>query len=120
MLVANALGASCVTVNSHPVERIWKAHWPPGLDETRIRLPQEPLTVILKRNARRTPAKPAPIFYGHELSFGELDAASDRFAGWLAARGLRPGDHVALFLENCPQFAIVYYGALKAGAIAVC
>ena len=58
--------------------------------------------------------------YGHELSFGELEAASERFVGRLEARGLRPGDHVALFLENCPQFAIVYYGALKAGAIAVC
>src|SRR2546422_8144349 len=32
-----------------------------------IRLPREPLPVILKRNARRTPAKPALIFYGHKL-----------------------------------------------------
>ncbi|OLB06785.1 MAG: hypothetical protein AUH14_05275 [Candidatus Rokubacteria bacterium 13_2_20CM_69_15_1] len=100
--------------------RIWKTHWPPGLDEARIHLPREPLTVILKRNARRAPAKPALIFYGRELSFGELDEASDRFAGWLWRRGLRPGDRVALFLENCPQFAIAYYGALKAGAIGVC
>src|SRR5881628_3276449 len=44
----------------------------------------------------------------------------DRFAGWLKGRGLRPGDRVAFFLENCPQFAIACYGALKAGAINVC
>ncbi len=25
------------------MEKIWKAHWPPGLDEARIRLPGEPL-----------------------------------------------------------------------------
>ena len=102
------------------MEPIWKAHWPSGLDEATIRLPEEPLPVILKANARRTPDKAALVFYGREVSFGELDEASDRFAGWLRARGLRAGDRVALFLENCPQFAIAYYGALKAGAIAVC
>src|SRR6185436_19494282 len=58
--------------------------------------------------------------YGREVSFGELDEASDRFAGWLVSRGLKPGDRVALFLESCPQFAIAYYGALKAGAVNVC
>ena len=25
------------------MDRIWQAHWPPGVDETRIRLPDEPL-----------------------------------------------------------------------------
>ncbi len=102
------------------MEKIWKAHWPPGLAEERIRLPEEPLAVIFKRNARRAPGKPALVFYGRQLSFGELDEASDRFAGWLVHRGLRPGDRVAIFLENCPQFAVAYYGALKAGAVDVC
>lgn len=102
------------------MEAIWKAHWPPGLDEASIRLPGEPLPVILKRNAQRAPGKPAVVFYGRELSYGELDHASDRVAGWLRARGVAPGDRVALYLENCPQFAIAYYGALKAGSILVC
>ena len=64
--------------------------------------------------------KPALIFYGREISFAELDEASDRFAGWLQGRGLCPGDRVAIYLENCPQFAIAYMGALRAGAINVC
>src|SRR5208337_1010386 len=84
------------------------------------RLPTEPLTAFLTKNARRLPAKPAVVFYGREVSFAELDEASDRIAGWLAQRGLGPGDRVAIFLENCPQFAIAYFGALKAGAINVC
>ncbi len=102
------------------MERPWKAHWPPGLHEARIQLPTEPLSVILKRNARRAPDKSAIVFYGLELSFAQLDDRSDRFAGWVKGRGLRPGDRVAIFLENCPQFAIAYYGALKTGAIVVC
>jgi acyl-CoA synthetase (AMP-forming)/AMP-acid ligase II len=93
------------------VNPIWKTHWPPGLDESRIRLPQVPLPAFLTGNARRAPDKPALVFYGLELAFGELDDLSDRFAGWLARRGIRPGDRIAIFLENCPQFAIAYYGA---------
>jgi acyl-CoA synthetase (AMP-forming)/AMP-acid ligase II len=102
------------------VEKIWKRHWPPGVHEEDIRLPADPISVILKRRAGADPREAALIFYGREVSLGELDDASDRFAGWLLARGLRPGDRVALLLENCPQFAIAYYGALKSGGVAVC
>ncbi len=102
------------------MDKIWKSSWPPGIDEGAIRLPTEPITAFLARNAARLPTKPAIVFYGREVRFAELDAATDRFAGWLVGRGLGPGDRVAIFLENCPQFAIAYYGALRAGAIVVC
>ncbi|MBI2217207.1 MAG: AMP-binding protein [Candidatus Rokubacteria bacterium] len=102
------------------MDTIWKRWWPAGVDEPSIELPVRPLAMILKDNARRLPSKPALIFYGRQVTFAELDDASDRFAGWLASRGVRPGDRVAVFLENCPQFAIAYFGALKAGAINVC
>jgi acyl-CoA synthetase (AMP-forming)/AMP-acid ligase II len=102
------------------MEPAWKRHWPAGLDERAIRLPTEPITAILKRHATADPRAAAIVFYGREVTFGELDEASDRLAGWLRARGLQPGDRVALFLETCPQFAIAYYGALKAGAVTVC
>ena len=46
----------------------------------------------------------------------DLDALSDRFAGHLAATGTQAGDRVGVMLPNVPQFAIAYYGALKAGA----
>lgn len=100
--------------------RPWRRFWPPGLDEARIRLPEEPLSIVLKRNARARPGRTAIVFYGREVTFGELDDASDRFAGWLRARGLAPGDRVALYLENSPQFAIAYMGSLKAGCVNVC
>jgi acyl-CoA synthetase (AMP-forming)/AMP-acid ligase II len=102
------------------VDRTWTRFWPSRIREPDIALPAEPLSLILKRQARRLPGKPAIRFYGRDVTFAELDDASDRFAGWLRARGIRPGDRVALFLENCPQFAIAYFGGLKAGAINVC
>jgi acyl-CoA synthetase (AMP-forming)/AMP-acid ligase II len=102
------------------MEKIWSAHWPPGVDASSIQLPTEPLPVVLARNARRLGDRPAIVFYGRTVTFAELDEASDRFAGWLVSRGLRPGDRVAINLQNCPQFAIAYYGAWKAGAVNVC
>jgi len=101
------------------VDRIWQRYWPPGVDEAHIRLPDDSLPARLKATAARMPRKAALVFYGREVSFAELDEASDRFAAWLRGRGLGPGDRVALYLENCPQFAIAHFGALKVGAITV-
>src|SRR5215471_8252199 len=102
------------------MEKIWKKHWPPSVDEVSIRFPEQSLPALLERQAQRVPNRAALIFYGRELSFRELDVAVKRFAGWLRSRGIKPGDRVAIFLENSPQFAIAYYGALRAGAVAVC
>jgi acyl-CoA synthetase (AMP-forming)/AMP-acid ligase II len=102
------------------MEKIWQKHWPSSVDEASIRIPDEPLPALLARQARRVPDRAALIFYGRELTFRELDSAVGRFAGWLRSRGIQPGDRVAISLENSPQFAIAYYGALRAGAINVC
>src|ERR1700687_1531843 len=102
------------------MDKIWRKHWPSSVDEASIRIPDEPLPALLARQARRVPDRPALIFYGRELPFRRLDAAVSQFAGWLCSRGIQPGDRVAISLENSPQFAIAYYGALRAGAINVC
>jgi long-chain acyl-CoA synthetase len=54
-----------------------------------------------------------------ELSYRALDAASARVAGLLRQRGVEPGDRVGLMLPNVPEFAVVYYGILRAGAVVV-
>src|SRR3989440_4334120 len=102
------------------MEPIWKKHWPASVDERSIRLPEETLPAVLEQQARRVPDRAAIVFCGREVSFAELHDSVSRFAGWLQSRGIRAGDRVAIFLENCPQFAIAYYGALRAGAIVVC
>ncbi|HTO98868.1 MAG TPA: AMP-binding protein [Myxococcales bacterium] len=102
------------------MEPIWKKHWPPNVDEKSIRLPEEPLPVILARQAKLVPERPAIHFYGRAVTFAELDSSVGRLAGFFKSRGLAPGDRVAIFLENSPQFAIAYYATLRAGGIAVC
>ncbi len=102
------------------LKALWSAAWPAGMPrEPRYPHGEIPLSEYLRIWARVQPEKPAYIFYGRELSYGELDELSDRFAALLVSLGVRKGDPVAVFLPNCPQFAIVFFGILKLGAIHV-
>ncbi|WP_019203568.1 AMP-binding protein [Tsukamurella sp. 1534] len=51
-----------------------------------------------------------------DLTYRELRRQADAFAGALAARGIAPGDVIALQVPNSPEFAVAYYGILRAGA----
>jgi long-chain acyl-CoA synthetase len=81
-------------------------------------LPLEaPLHAFLRAHAHRTPEKAAYLWYGASITFAELDRASDAFAARLAALGVRKGEPVALFMNNCPQYIMAHYGIQKLGAI---
>ena len=53
------------------------------------------------------------------LTYADLDRSCARVAGWLRERGIRPGDRVGIMLPNVPDFAVAYYGTLRAGAVVV-
>ena len=55
---------------------------------------------------------------GSETTYGDLRARIDAFAGALAARGIKPGDVVALHCPNTAAFIIAFHGILRAGATA--
>ena len=76
-----------------------------------------PLHECLRAHARQTPDKVAYLWYGAAITFAALDRASDAFAARLAALGVRKGEPVALFMNNCPQYVIAHYGIQKLGAI---
>ncbi len=54
-----------------------------------------------------------------DWSHQALHRAASRFANVLVAKGIRPGDRVALLLPQIPQTAIAHLGAYKCGAVAV-
>jgi long-chain acyl-CoA synthetase len=56
---------------------------------------------------------------GARLTYAGLDRATARLAGRLRDQGVRPGDRVGIMLPNVPDFAVAYYGALRAGAAVV-
>ena len=76
-----------------------------------------PLHEHLRRHARAIPDRTAYLWYGHALTWAELDAASDAFAARLQALGVQKGEPVALFMNNCPQYLMAHYGIQKIGAI---
>jgi long-chain acyl-CoA synthetase len=77
------------------------------------------LAVLLSETAQSSPDRPAAVFTGGQLTYRQLDKASDRVAATLAATGIKPGDPVALQLPNIPQFLISYFGILKGGGVVV-
>ncbi|MHA1967721.1 MAG: AMP-binding protein [Candidatus Hodarchaeales archaeon] len=54
-----------------------------------------------------------------KLTFSELGEQTDKFAAFLADKGIKTGDKVAVFLPNMVEFVVAYYGILKAGATVV-
>lgn len=54
-----------------------------------------------------------------EMTWGEFDKKANRFANLLLSRGIKKGDRVAILLMNSLEWLPVYFGVLKAGALAV-
>src|SRR6478735_6396626 len=77
------------------------------------------LALNLTHSAALRPDRPALICGETQISYAELDAASAGVAARLRGLGLRDGDAVGLMLPNVPEFAIAYYGILRAGGVVV-
>src|SRR5688572_8020700 len=77
------------------------------------------LASIVSHHARLAPEKEAIVWGPVRMTYGQLDALSNRVANALAEMGIGHGDKVALSCPNLPFFPVVYYGIMKAGAAVV-
>ncbi|MBK5541687.1 long-chain fatty acid--CoA ligase [Pseudomonas sp. TH05] len=103
------------TISSvRPHQRVWPKRLPHALS-----VPATSLWFNLEVSARRYPDKTAYLFFGQPLSFSALQAQAQAVAGWLQRVGVKAGDRVALYLQNCPQFVVAYYAILRANAVVV-
>src|SRR5690554_5779188 len=57
--------------------------------------------------------------YRRDMTWRVFDEKANRFANLLRKRGIKKGDKVAILLMNCLEWLPIYFGILKAGAIAV-
>ncbi len=57
--------------------------------------------------------------YRREISWADFDRRANQFANLLLANGIGRGDKVAILLMNCLEWLPIYFGTLKAGALAV-
>ncbi|PIU59044.1 hypothetical protein COS86_06340, partial [Candidatus Bathyarchaeota archaeon CG07_land_8_20_14_0_80_47_9] len=86
---------------SEQLEKPWYKFWPEGVPK-HIDYPEIPLSDILKNTAESNPNHVAIVYFDKEMTYRELNLASDRFATALADLGVKKGDKVALFLPNIP------------------
>jgi len=79
----------------------------------------EPLFAGIERAAKKWPNRAAIIYLGQEISYRKLVEQVRRFATALHGLGLKKGDKFMLYIPNCPQFLIAYFGAQLIGAVPV-
>ena len=94
-------------------------YWPKGVPHQQ-RVPRATLVDYLDVAAHRYPDKPAIIFGGAVLDYAGLRAQVEAVAAYLQqVLGVQRGDRVLLFSQNCPQFIVAFYAALRAEATVI-
>jgi len=77
------------------------------------------LANLLAESAAKHPDRIAIRLDDVAVPYGAMEQVSQRVAGLLASKGIGRGDRVGVMLPNVPHFPMVYYGALRLGAIVV-
>src|SRR6266568_877059 len=77
------------------------------------------LALALSETAAMYPDHPAVRLNDTTLTYAEVDRASAQVARLVGVRGFQPGDRAGVMLPNVPEFAVVYYGVLRAGGVVV-
>jgi len=75
------------------------------------------LSSFIAFHARRTPDRCALKYRGEDVSYAEFDARIRRVGGWLASRGIGPGDVVAVLMKNSTAFLEFVFATSHIGAV---
>ena len=70
-------------------------------------------------NVAARSSAPAVHYFDATLTFDEVDRAADALASALQDEGVEPGDRVAIYLQNDPQWLVTMLAAWKVGAVPV-
>ncbi len=107
-------------------DRPWLKRYDPGVPPSLEPYPDVPLQDFLTESAKKNPTNVALVTSAHlpvlkrvgsELSYAQVDQATDALAVALIDLGLKKGDRVALVMPNTAAFVISYFGVLKAGGV---
>jgi long-chain acyl-CoA synthetase len=99
-------------------EQIWLKAYPENID-WQAEIPVKPLYALLDDSVDRFPQNPFLDFLGKKYSYGEVGDMVRRAAAGFQKLGVGKGTKVGLFLPNCPQFVVCFFGILKAGGTVV-
>ncbi len=74
---------------------------------------------FLEGSANTYPNKTALVHDDIRADFSEINSKANQLALWLKEHNVNRGDRVVMILDNCLEYVVSYYGALKAGAVIV-
>lgn len=75
------------------------------------------LSSFIAFHARRTPDRCALKYRGEDISYADFHARIGKAAGWLASRGIGPGDVVAVLMKNSAAFLELAFATSHIGAV---
>jgi len=75
------------------------------------------LSSFIAFHARRTPDRCAVKYRGEDIGYADFDRRIRHVGGWLASRGIRPGDVVAVLMKNSPAFLEIAFAVSHIGAV---
>lgn len=84
-----------------------------------VAIPERSLSDFVFEHAQTYGDQPALVDgpTGRTLTYRQLKAGTDRVAAGLAARGLRKGEVVAIYSPNLPEYALAFFGTVRAGGV---
>ncbi len=102
------------------MDKVWLKHYPPGVPAEIDVNEFSSLADLFDQSVQRFRDRPAFYHMGKQITYGELDVLSARFAAYLQqGLGLKKGDRVAIMMPNALQYPVAMYGILRAGLTAV-
>ncbi|MGB9802639.1 AMP-binding protein [Desulfofundulus sp.] len=100
------------------MEPVWYKSWPDGVPREMV-YPDVTIPETVRMHAQKYPEREAINFYGYRISYAELERMASSFAASLWELGVRKGDRVCFFMQNCPQYIIAILATWRIGAVAV-
>ncbi len=99
--------------------RPWYANYPKGIAQEVDVEQFSSVTDFVNQCLKKFGPDVAYTNLGKEMTFAEVDKASENFAAYLQSLGMKKGDRIAIQMPNCLQYPIALFGAVRAGLIVV-
>jgi long-chain acyl-CoA synthetase len=99
-------------------EKVWLARYRAG-QATEMAVEFDSALAMFKAAVERNPDGDIIRYFDGRITLRELDELTEAFAAGITDAGFSPGERVAIYAQNVPQFVIAQIGAWKAGGIAV-
>ena len=96
----------------------WQARYDPGMP-VHLEPKFENALDMFRASAAAHPDRNCILYFDRALSMREVDSATDALAAAFVDLGVKPGDRVAVYLQNVHQFALALIATWKAGGVMV-